>query len=599
MSGASANTARVVVIMLNGVRASLGQRQLRLGPPQRCAVAAALLLNAGRVVTTDRLVAAVWGDAAPSKAAVALQAHVSALRKAFAPDLGPRERDRVLRTVSGGYLVEPGDVEVDVTRFTAELATAEKARDQGDLDTARTALRSALARYPATALAGVPGPFAEQQRELLAIARLTAVETLVEVDLALRPEDVLDHDLTELLAAHPHRERLHGLRMRLLAHNGRRADALAAYARARQILVTDLGIEPGAELRRLHQQILAGDRPGRREQISTSPTAEDGAGQPGRLPHQPMLLGRAGVLNELAAAFAEPLGEGPGVVVLHGMAGVGKTATAIGVATRLADRFPGGGFFLAADADDAQRRAVLARVERAGRCLLVLDDVTARTPVRALLPANPAASVLITSRYRGRHLPFAARVQLLPLAEDHAREVFGRVIGLPRAQREPQALRRLVAATAGVPAILLSFAEYLSRRPTWSLAGFADSLLSANGDRSIGVHLRALFDRDYADLDSLLAKVLRTAAGQPRGELTTGTVAALTELPMRRAELLLEELVDRSLLDSSAPARYTFPPLVRSYVRERTTMDNPLPGRRYLVDSTSARFASRTGPDAA
>ncbi|HEX4226648.1 MAG TPA: helix-turn-helix domain-containing protein, partial [Pseudonocardiaceae bacterium] len=86
-------------VLLDGVSAWRGRRPLRIGPPQRRAVLTALLLNAGRVLSTDQLVAAVWGSAAPDKAAATLHALISALRKALQPDLAPRERGQLIQTI--------------------------------------------------------------------------------------------------------------------------------------------------------------------------------------------------------------------------------------------------------------------------------------------------------------------------------------------------------------------------------------------------------------------------------------------------------------------------------------------------------------------
>ncbi len=242
-------------------------------------------------------------------------------------------------------------------RFRRDVAEAERARERGDLARAAGLLRCALAMFQAVALPGVPGPFATLHRDMLAEQRLSAYQELVELDLLSHPGENLDHDLTGLLADHPHRERLHALHMRVLHHNGRRADALAAYATARRTLVDDLGIEPGIELRRLHEQLLAGDTAGPvtapRLVVTRRPVTDEPS--LGRPPRQPMLLGRDEVLAELAGALTEPAGRNAPVVVLHGIAGIGKTATAAWLAHVEAHRFPGGQFFLPADADEEHR----------------------------------------------------------------------------------------------------------------------------------------------------------------------------------------------------------------------------------------------------
>jgi DNA-binding SARP family transcriptional activator len=594
MTGTSSQPAQVRFVLLDGVGAWRDRRPLRIGPPQRRAVLTALLLNAGRVMTTDQLVAAVWGSAAPEKASATLHALISALRKALAPDLAPRERDQLIRTVDRGYLIDPADIDLDIQRFNAAITEAERAKQRGELISARAELRAALACFRGAALAAVPGPLAERYRCLLSRARLVALENLVELDLTVQPEQAVQHDLTGALAANPHRERLHALHIRLLALRGREAEALAAYTRIRRLLVADLGVEPGIELRRLHQQILAGDRPGPVRAPRVVPTARrdtDDGQRPGAMPHQPVLLGRAGVLAALAGELAGGMGSGSPVVLLHGTAGVGKTATA----TWAAHQFPQS-FFLAADADETERRAVLRAAAGVPRGLLVLDDVTSATQVRPMLPDNPGCAVLLTSRHRGTRLPCTARVELPPLSHKTATVLFATVVGAVRTAREPEALTRLLDATAGLPALVLSVADRVHARPDSSLAEFADRL-----GASLELHLRGLFDRCYTELDPAQAKALRAAACQS-GEVTGSAVATAMDLSLHRADGLLAELVERGLLDSAA-GTYRFPPLVREYVLGRVREIEPLTEMcarvakltRHLV-LDGARAAALAGP---
>ena len=580
MTGASNQTTQVRFVLLDGVAAWRGRRPLRIGPPQRRAVLTALLLNTGRVMTTDQLVAAVWGSAAPDKASATLHALISALRKALQPDLAPRERGTLIRTVGHGYQIDPADIDLDVLRFNAAVADAERARQRGDLPTARAALRSALDRFRGTALAAVPGPLAARHRCLLARTRLVALENLVELDLTERPGQVPQHDLSGALAANPHRERLHALHIRLLAASGRKAEALAAYTRIRRVLVTDLGVEPGIELRRLHQQILAGDRPGPVHTPRVMPAArlgvsgvEDGQ-RLGAVPHQPVLLGRAGALAELAGELAGGMGSGPSVVLLHGMAGVGKTATAARAAHQFAARWPDGRFFLSADADDAHRSAVRAAMADAPRSLLVLDDVTSAAQVSPMMPRHATSAVLLTSRQRGARLPHTGWVELAPLPDATVLELIAVTIGATRVQQEPDAAARLAGASGGLPALVLSVVDQLRGRPGSTLDELAERVLRPSETGSLDLHLRALFDRCYQGLDPVRGKVLRAAARF--AEPTGAHVTAETEIPPRRVDALLIDLADRGLLEPAADDRYRFPPLVREYVLGRAREIEPL-----------------------
>lgn len=557
--------------LLDSVSARRNDSGLVLGPPQRRAVLAVLLLNAGRTVGTEQLIDAVWDDDPPDKASATLQVHVSALRRSLEAGRKPHEPSRIIASVDRGYQIDRDDIELDVFHFQQDIADADQARTRGDLGRATELLRCALDVFHTVALPGVPGPFAAQQRDMLSEQRLAAYLDLVELDLLSQPDGVVDHDLTELVAANPYHERLLAVHIRLLHHNGRRADALAAYAVARRTLIADLGVEPGAELRRLQRRVLAGDTGG----PVTAPRLV--VGQPpvtmaepelGRPPRQPWLLGQGGVLAELIDALTRPVGRTAPVVVLHGIAGLGKTATAVWAAQETTDRFPGGRFFLPADADPEHSAAVLRMVENAGGALLIIDDVTPAADVRPELPLSPDVTVLITSRSRCRLLPFARRIELPPLQPDSAGELFRTVVGGQRCDREPDAVLRLVSASAGVPSVLLSLADLLCRRPEWSIADYADRL-EHDGDWSLDVHLRPLFDRSYAELDQLQAKAFRMAAVADDRPPTAASIAAMTTWPVERVELLLEDLVDRNMLVGLAPGEYGFPPLLRRYGRER------------------------------
>lgn len=583
---------------MDNVSARRNDSEIALGPPQRRAVLAVLLINAGRTVGPEQLIDAVWDDIPPDKAPATLQVHVSALRRCMEPDRKAHEPSRIIRSVDRGYLIDRDDVELDVFRFQQAIADADQARTRGDLVRATALLRSALAVFQAVALPGVPGPFAAQHRDILVEQRLTAYLDLVELDLLNQPDSVVDHDLTALLAAHPYHERLLAVHIRLLDHNGRRADALAAYARARRTLLADLGVEPGAELRRLQRRVLAGDTGGPvtapRLVVGQRPetTADPELGRP---PRQPWLLGQDGVLAELIDALTTPVGRNAPVVVLHGIAGMGKTATAVWAAQETTHRFPGGRFFLPADADPEHSAAVLRRAERAGGALLVLDDVTPAADVRPELPLSPDVTVLITSRSRCRLLPFARRIELPPLRPDSAGELFRTVVGGQRCDREPDAVLRLVSASAGVPSVLLSLAELLCRRPGWSIADYADRL-AEDGDWSLDVHLRPLFDRSYAELDQLQAKVFRMAALQCHHAPTAASIAAMTTWSTDRVELLLEDLVDRNMLAGLAPGEYGFPPLLHRYGLEQAHRVETPAELAAASDRLATHLAQRPAP---
>src|SRR5262249_9984947 len=180
--------------------------------------------------------------------------------------------------------------------------------------------------------------------------RMQAHEARIEADLHLGLQSEVMAELQALVATDPLRERLHALLMLALYRDGRRSDALDAFRRARRVLVDEIGVEPGAELQRLHQQILDGD-----PALNPVVTAHGAAGPmppviPRQLPAAVATFVRPEPgLNRLGARAAAAAGvsaEAVTIVVIGGTAGVGKTALAIQWAHRAADRFPDGQLYI-------------------------------------------------------------------------------------------------------------------------------------------------------------------------------------------------------------------------------------------------------------
>jgi DNA-binding SARP family transcriptional activator len=214
-----------------------------------------LLLNAGEVVSRERLIDELWADDPPPTAAKTLQVHVSRLR---------RELGDVVVTSGGGYLIEVEPGGLDLERFRQLVEEGREALAAGAPERARERLRAALALWRGPPLAELGDhEFARVEAARLADLRLDAVEERVEAELALGHRGEAIGALEAVVAHHPYRERARALLMLTLYREGRRAEALEAYQDARRALVDDLGIEPGPRLRELHAAILAQD-PARR-----------------------------------------------------------------------------------------------------------------------------------------------------------------------------------------------------------------------------------------------------------------------------------------------------------------------------------------------
>ncbi|MDA0637657.1 BTAD domain-containing putative transcriptional regulator [Nonomuraea sp. MCN248] len=215
------------------------------------AVFAALALNANRVVETDRLVDIVWGDRPPPTAQAQIQKSLSALRRTLGRTPTGGER---ISTVCTGYLLHADPEEIDVEVFRREVRQASSAMVAGDLPTAVTCFRRALARWFGRALDGVPGLAAEAAH--LEEERLIAWEECMHAELALDGHARVAAEIEPLVGRHPLRERLCALLMIALYGCGRRVEALRAYHGMRGRLREELGIEPSSALRDIEHAIL-------------------------------------------------------------------------------------------------------------------------------------------------------------------------------------------------------------------------------------------------------------------------------------------------------------------------------------------------------
>ena len=228
-----------------------GEQRLRLGGVKQRSVLAILALHAGEVVSSDRLVEELWGERPPADAVTALQQHVSRVRRLLAPH-------DVVVTRPPGYVLEVGPEQLDVKRFEVLRDEGLAHLDAGRHPEAARALRRALDLWRGSPLADLAGePFAATAVRDLEDARLDVLEARIDADLALGRHAEVAGEIRELVRRQPLRERSRGQLMTALYRSGRQADALEAYADARKTLVGELGLEPGPELQRLQQAILA------------------------------------------------------------------------------------------------------------------------------------------------------------------------------------------------------------------------------------------------------------------------------------------------------------------------------------------------------
>ena len=239
--------------ILGPVEVFSGRHILPLGGPKQRALLADLILNAGSVVSTARLIDDLWGTSSPPTASHTVETYIARLRRI----LRDGSASGILLTRSPGYVldVEPGHV--DAFQFEQLLKDGTAATGQDDHEQASALLRAALGLWRGQALADVAGaPFARGAARRLNDQHLLALERRIDSDLRLGRAQDLVPELEALIAGHPYHEPFRRQLMLALYRSGRQSDALAAFGRARGLLAGELGIEPGPDLQRGCEQAI-------------------------------------------------------------------------------------------------------------------------------------------------------------------------------------------------------------------------------------------------------------------------------------------------------------------------------------------------------
>ncbi|MFJ2033828.1 AfsR/SARP family transcriptional regulator [Streptosporangium sp. NPDC087985] len=588
-----------------------------LGPAKQRTVLAALLADAGRLVTWSALVDRVWDRAPATDARKVLYTYVNRIRRLLerAHAAGGPEATLVRRT--GGYVLEVEPDRVDLHRFRRLVTTA---CDRRCPDTDRAGLlREALSLWDGAALADLPGAWAARTRETWSGQRLDAAAHWAQAELRLGRHDEVIGPLRELVAEHPFTEPLVAALMRALVAAGRDAEALDRYATTRARLVGRFGAEPGPELREIHAMILRRDRD-RAARVRRSPPATGAARPvPAQLPADvPTFVGREHELSRLSEHLTRADRATMVTCTVSGTAGVGKSALAVRWAHRVRDVFPDGqlyvdlrghdveqpvppadalaGFLSALDVaghdvpPEVDGRAARYRTEISGRRMLILlDNASSVEQVRPLLPGTPSCVVVVTSRDSlaglvALHGAHRLALDLLPVAD--ATALLSALIGGP-AEADPEATSVLAGQCAWLPLALRVAAELAATRPEISLAELAGELadrrrrldlLDAGGDPRAAV--RAVFSRSYARLPADAARAFRLLGLHPAPDVDLPSAAVLTGEPPERAHRLLGLLARAHLIQPVSTGRYGMHDLLRAYAADLACADPVLFHRR-------------------
>jgi DNA-binding SARP family transcriptional activator len=450
--------------ILGPVEVWTGEGWSNIGAGKQRSVLATLLLRPGEPVSLDVLIDEVWPDKAPARAANLVSVYVHHLRRLIGDADG-----RVLVTRAPGYQVVLGPGELDADRFAALVADGRQALASGAPDRAAGLLTEAIGLWRGPALADVPAtPRVAAEADRLEESRIEALELRAEASLACGRYAEVVPQVRRLLADHPLREKLWALLIRALYGAGRQAEALEVYEQARNRIADELGVDPGADLQQLYQQILSGDSDqamiaaGRAMPAPASPRVRAQAPPvPAQLPADIAdFTGRAGQVAQLRELLAGAAGgASPGAVrvaLVVGSGGLGKTTLAVHAAHLLAGEFPDGQLYadmhgathpadpaevlarflrdLGADAAGIplgeEERAAQFRTRLAGkRVLIVLDDARSEEQIRPLLPGSASCAVLITARNWLPELAGRAVLDLDVLSHEQARALLNTMGG--------------------------------------------------------------------------------------------------------------------------------------------------------------------------
>ncbi|MFI6345775.1 AfsR/SARP family transcriptional regulator [Streptomyces sp. NPDC050560] len=586
--------------VLGPLRAWRNGREVELGPPQRRAILALLLVRAGAPVDRTQMVDVLWPTQPPKSAFNVIHRHMGALRRLLGSP--PQQSGaEVISSGVGSYRLPLDTDALDLLRFRTLTEQGQRAYDNGTHEVAVDLLTRALGMRQGETAGGIAlearshPAFTAVEREYMDVLKKTA-----DIALAHGAADLVLAALRESAETNPLEEGVQARLITALAQTGQRAEGLRTYRDVEHRLAEQMDVEPGPELLAAREVLRAPATAGRqRHEPAEAPhrrlpperggapaNPAIGGTRPSQLPFSSgIFTGRTEEMASLTGLVPGPDDAVSGIVV-SGMAGVGKTTLALRLARQAADRFPDGQLYtdlrgFSADGEAVSPTEVLriflhalgippryvpsAHEERAGlyrsllagrRVLILLDNARDAQQVRPLLPAATGSMVVITSRNRldglvaveGMH-----HLSLGPFSIPEAREAVIQRIGAARAAREPEALDTIIRECGQLPLALSVVAARILTGRDLKLSAVAKDL--AEGRRlnafSLGdpaTDLRTVFSWSVDALSPAARGLFFLLADFAHPHVTPEAAASAMALPLHATEVLLDELTRAHLV---------------------------------------------------
>lgn len=581
--------APVRINVMGPFEVSRGGVAVSIGRTQRVLLAR-LALSAPGAVEREELADVVRQGSAHHDTYRLVPTRITRIRRLIEP-LG----ERLVVATPLGYRLAVTSDQLDLARFRALVEQSRSAEPEYALMLLERAVGLWRGELDIAELRSHPTLAATTDECVSAVSRFANLaRDLGQAERALRPLQ----SMASVMELH---EPLHADLIDTLAATGRQADALESYERIRKDLREHLGIDPSERLRDAHLAVLRQ----RRSLLTRSPSAV--AQQVPAASSR--FVGREAHFTRVAAALDRDRGAHRSVsraVLVHGPAGVGKTAWVHVAAHRLRDRYPDGQLY--ADLRGASRErtppvvvinrflralgvpshrigdtvdesAALLRTQLADRrMLVVLDNVGDEAQVRPLLPGAGYSDAIVTSRRALRGLDVSVRVTLAPMTTAESLEMIVSTMSeAGGAAPDIDEAKELARVCGHLPLALRLATARLATRPSWRVSDLVRRLRD-NSQRLAQLHdgttdIIASFQASYEDMSSAAQRAFRLCSIHPGEDFDTWTACALTGEDEVTVESIMDELLDANMLLQYAPDRYRYHDLLLLYANQLVEAD--------------------------